>query len=202
MAEPHTPQDELFLRDVETIKVFADERRLAILERMRRPNTVKAVAAALDLAPAKLYYHVNLLVEHGLLRVVDHNIDSGIVEKVYQVTARRFKLVNPLLAEPELPPDASAAVLGSLLSETRRDFLAALAARDAAEGTPPRHPFLSTKSFQLTEQQLTTLHARLAALMQDVAALGAADADANAPTYTLTVAFFKRLDETATTEAP
>ncbi|MCO5207445.1 MAG: helix-turn-helix domain-containing protein [Anaerolineae bacterium] len=195
MNDKFVLQDERLLDDVETIKVFADERRLKVLQLMNRPNTVKAVAAALDMPPSKLYYHVNLLVEHGLLSVVDHNIESGIVEKVYQVTARHFRLVNPLLAGDAMSADASAAVFGTLLDETRTGFLRALTDRDPAEGTPPRHPFLSQKLFRLTDDQLSMLHTRLDQLIQDVTAYGVENADSAEPTFALTVAFYKKPED-------
>lgn len=195
MSDPAPLADEMELRDVETIKVFADARRLQILELMRRPTTVKAVGEALDTPPSKLYYHVNLLLEHGLIQVVDHNIDTGIVEKVYQVTARRFRLTNPLVSGGAVPDEASAALFSAMLDETRRGFLQAFAGRDSAESTPPRHPFLSRKEFRLTEAQLTALHARLDALIQDVTALGAANEAGTEPAYALTVVFYRQPDD-------
>lgn len=194
----HAMVDVMVLDDVETIKVFADERRLQILEQMRRPATVKAVAQALGLPPSKLYYHVNLLLEHGLITVVDHNIESGIVEKIYQASARQYKLVNPLVAGPDFPPEAAAPILASLLDDTRREFLQALAHRDPAEGTPPRHPFLSKKQFRLTEAQLTALHARLDALIKEVTSLEASNANLDEAAYSLAVVFYRHLEEPVT----
>lgn len=193
MDEPIT---ELWVDDVETIKVVADARRLAILRLLQTPGTVKAVAAALDSAPSKLYYHVNLLEKHGLIRVVDRNIESGIVEKVYQVTARELKIVNPLL-RTDLPDDAADALFASMLEETQRDFRRAYATRNQDAQVPPRHPFLSKKAFRLSDDQLTTLHAKLAALIEEVTALGEANADSAEPRYDLTLVFFKHNPEEA-----
>ncbi len=188
------PRAEQWVDDVETIKVVADGRRLAILRLMQEPTTVKAVSTALDIPASKLYYHVNLLEKHGLIRVVDHNIDSGIVEKVYQVTARELKIVNPLLRS-DLPDDAADALFTSMLDETQHDFRQAYAARNKDEQTPPRHPFLSKKTFRLTDDQLTLLHARLVALVEEVTALGEANAETAEPLYDLTLVFFKHKPE-------
>ena len=186
------PVSELWLRDVETIKVFADSLRLRIIKRMEEPITVKQVAEELDIPAAKLYYHINLLQKHGLIQVVGHNLETGIVEKIYQVTARQFKLVNPLIAGAEFPVEAASALFGNMLAETAQDFLHALTQRDANEGEPPRHPFLSKKAFRLTDAQLTALHGQLDALIQQVTALGAENADLDEPQFELTLVFYKK----------
>lgn len=188
------PNPELWVEDVETIKVMADKRRLAVLRLMQQPTTVNAVANELQIAPSKLYYHVNLLEKHGLIRVIDHNIDSGIVEKIYQVTAYQFKLVNPLLRR-DLPEDTAVALFADMLEETERGFRYAYATRDTDEQTPPRHPFLSKKAFRLTDAQLTELHGKLSTLIAEVTALGEANSDSDEPLYDLTLVFFKQNPE-------
>ena len=192
METPITPLPEQWLRDVETIKVFADPLRLKIIRLMAQPTTVKAVAEALNLAPAKLYYHVNLLQKHGLIQVVDHNLETGIVEKVYQVTARQFKLVNPLIAGADFPHEAADAIFTDMLQSAMEGFQHALAARDKAEGTPPRHPFLSQKAVRLTDVQLSLVHSRLDALIKEVTALAQENEASSEPTYELTVVFYKK----------
>lgn len=190
----HEPLAELWVEDVETIKVVADGRRLKILALMQEPTTVKAISAELDIPASKLYYHVNLLEKHNLIQVVDHNIDSGIVEKIYQVTARQFKIVNPLL-RTDLPDDAADAIFTNMLEETQRDFRQAYAARNKDEQVPPRHPFLSKKAFRLTDEQLTMLHGKLTALIEEVTALGVTNAALDEPVYDLTLVFFKQKPE-------
>lgn len=187
------PENERWVEDVETIKLLADERRLAMLRLMQTPTTVKVISAELDIPASKLYYHVNLLEKHDLIRVVDHNIDSGIVEKVYQVTARQLKIVNPLL-RTDLPDETAVALFDSMLDDTQRDFRQAYAARHKDEQVPPRHPFLSKKAFRLTDAQLTQLHSKLVALIEEVTALGEENAETAVDLYDLTLVFFKKTD--------
>ncbi|MEM7129144.1 MAG: helix-turn-helix domain-containing protein [Chloroflexota bacterium] len=185
------PLPELWLRDVEKIKVYADPLRLKIVKGMADPITVKELAKELGLPPTKLYYHVNLLHKHGLIQVIDHNLETGIVEKIYQVAARHFKLVNPLIADEPFPTEAASALFSAMLEETAQGFLRALASRGTEEEEPPRHPFFSKKAFRLTEDQLTSLHAKLDKLIQEVTALGIQNADSNEPQYELTLTFYK-----------
>ena len=93
------PDDILIIDNLETLKVIADPLRLKILELLRgETQTVKQLAAALNTPLKKLYYHVNLLEEHGLLRVVGTRVVSGIIEKQYQVTAYRLSVDRALLS--------------------------------------------------------------------------------------------------------
>ncbi len=195
MGDTPVIAEELMLRDIETIKVYADQRRMRILQLLQKPATVKAVAAALQIAPSKLYYHINLLLQHGLIQVVGQNLESGIVEKIYQVSARRYKLINPLLMGDAIPQDAAATILGSLIEDAHHGFLQAFANRDPSEATPPRHPFLSKKAFRLTNAQLSEFHTRLATLIQDVTALGEANQSLDEPEYGLTVVFYREAEQ-------
>lgn len=185
----------LLVRDLEAIKILADERRLHLLTLLRRPTTVKALAQALELPPTRLYYHVKLLLKHGLIRVVEHNIASGIVEKVYQATARRFLVANPLAAGDPLPDDTAAAFFGAALDETRREFVHAFLARDPNEGRPPRHPFFSRKLLRLNDAQLTAFHARLDELIQVATAYAEPTDPAQAHDYALTLAFYRQEED-------
>lgn len=188
------PNPEKWIEDVETIKIMADKRRLAILRLMQTPTTVNAIAIELNTAASKLYYHINLLEKHGLIQVIDHNIESGMVEKVYQVTAKQFKLVNPML-RTDLPDDTADALFANMLTDTQKEFRHAYANRDKDEQMPPRHPFLSKKAFRLTDSQLTQLHGKLSALIEEVTAWGELNAEIDAPLYDLTLVFFKHNPE-------
>lgn len=189
MNETDNILEEIVLQDVETIKVFADERRLRILQLMQQPATVKDISATLQIPASKLYYHVNMLHEHGLIRVVQHNIESGIVEKVYRVAARQFKLQNPMLMGDAVPGEAKDALFSSMLDETRATLRRVLREDIQDSQNPPRYPFVTKKALRLNEKQLTAFHQKLDALIQEVTALAQANADTSEPIYEFTVVF-------------
>ena len=74
--------------DIETLRVLADPLRLRMLEVFgqhgREPLTVKEIARSLGEPLTKLYYHVNLLEQHGLIVVASSRLVSGILEKHYR----------------------------------------------------------------------------------------------------------------------
>jgi len=97
--------DEHVLTDLEALRILSDSLRLQLLEHIRVINdrgqaaAVKQLAEALSMPATKLYYHINLLEEHGLIRVVETQLVSGILEKRYQVRARRFRAELDLAGE-------------------------------------------------------------------------------------------------------
>jgi Predicted transcriptional regulator len=83
---------------LEALKVFSDPLRQQIIEALLDgAKTVKQVAAQLELAPTKLYYHINLLEEHGLIRVTETRIVSGIIEKHYVAAAQEYAIERSLM---------------------------------------------------------------------------------------------------------
>jgi DNA-binding transcriptional ArsR family regulator len=89
--------EEFTITELETLKVISDPLRVQILELIGmacdagKLTTVKQLAAALDLPSTKLYYHVNLLEKHDLIRMAETKVVSGIIEKHYQIRAKRIK---------------------------------------------------------------------------------------------------------------
>lgn len=64
--------------------------RIQMLEHFREPSTVKAAAERLDVPVTRLYYHVNLLVDHGFLRVAEERQVGGLTERFFVLTAEGF----------------------------------------------------------------------------------------------------------------
>lgn len=187
---------ELIIQDVETMKVIADGLRLKLVKAMQQPITVKTIATELDMPPAKLYYHVNMMEKHGLIQVVGVNLESGVAEKLYQVTARRFKIQNPILMGEGLEKETAVSLWASLLDETKEEFLLNYQVRDE-EAQPPRYPFASKKAFRLTNEQLTEFHARLDALIKETDRLSDINQEIAGEPFELTVVFYKQTEEDA-----
>ena len=191
--------------DLETIKVMADERRLVLLRLLVKPQTVKEMAAALDIPQSQLYYHVNLLEKHALIEVVATNVVSGIIEKQYQATAQQFHIRNPMLMGSAISTEETSAFFSAALDEARNEL------RQAFKNAPPRtldepplHPFVTRKLLRLTSEQLVEFHARLDAVIKEGDRLTAANAPNLPPNpaadeaheFYLTVAFYQSVDDT------
>jgi DNA-binding transcriptional ArsR family regulator len=90
--------EEMEIDTLETLKVVADPLRKRIIDLLSYPNTVKVVAKQLGMSASKLYYHFNLLEEHGIIMVTDTRIVSGIIEKQYRIAAKRIRIKSGLLS--------------------------------------------------------------------------------------------------------
>src|SRR5512146_1209985 len=120
------PPPELVITDPEQLKALGDALRLQLLEimgrRMRHGWSDRELAEATGSSQTRLYHHVNLLEERGLLRVAATQVVSGIVERRYQPAARTFRLDKSLVSGAD-----GAAAVGSLLDvtvkETRRQIM-------------------------------------------------------------------------------
>jgi DNA-binding transcriptional ArsR family regulator len=178
--------------DLETIKVLADERRLALLRLLAKPRTVKELATTLNLPQSQLYYHVNLLEKHALIHVVETNVVSGIIEKHYQVIAQKIRLRNPMLMGGSITSEETTAIFSSIFDETKEEMQEAFRlAPPRQENEPPLHPFISRKPLRLTPTQLVTFHAKLDALIKECDAWWTANEEvAEADEFSLLVAFF------------
>ncbi|MEZ4660657.1 MAG: helix-turn-helix domain-containing protein [Caldilineaceae bacterium] len=157
------------ITDLETLRVISDPLRIQILERLEQPTTVKELARVLDTTPTKLYYHVNLLEKHELIRVVETKIVSGIVEKSYQLRALRFTVDESLLAPGSHQDGDIDSLLYSILETTRAEILASVAARNAQvdDSAPNEKRIILTRSvLSLTPEQALDLQNEFESILE------------------------------------
>lgn len=76
---------------LDTLKQLKDPTRTRLLGLFASSSlTVQEAAEHLKVPVTRLYYHVHLLEEAGLIKVVDSHPAGGVVEKVYCASARQF----------------------------------------------------------------------------------------------------------------
>lgn len=128
--------------DLDALRMLADPLRSHILELLIiEPLPVKQIAERLGLAPNKLYYHVNLLEQHGLIEVADTRMVSGIIEKTYRAVAESYTVDSQLISpRTEQGRESLFATVSAVLDATRDDLLRSLEARYAAGGPDAAHP--------------------------------------------------------------
>src|SRR5436189_2035227 len=86
--EQFEPEQRMVIKDLDTLKAISDPLRLQIVEHMLAgARTVKQLAQELNTTPTKLYYHINMLEQYGLIKVTGTRVVSGIIEKQYHVAA-------------------------------------------------------------------------------------------------------------------
>jgi DNA-binding transcriptional ArsR family regulator len=173
----HVQQDVYAITDVETLKVFSDPFRLRLLQLMTdEPCTVKQLAMELAVRPTKLYYHINLLEQRGLVRVVETRLVGHIAEKLYQSVARRFSVerANVAITQPLSPEDVAQgldAVVELFLHNTSHAIREGVRSGMVDPHKPAPDPnamLLKSGRVRLSATQAMLLFQRFQALVQEI----------------------------------
>lgn len=181
--ETQKPANLHIIKDLEAAKAVADPLRLQIIEvLLPNPLTVKQIGEKLGLAASKLYYHVNTLEKHSLIRVVDTSQHGNIIEKHYWVTAYNFsidkEIYNFNVLETEGKENIIAIALNTL-DIIREDFVRSIEARafNLEHGaTPhPRYVIQSREVCRISDDKIEAFQARLRALLEEFEALDEPD---------------------------
>ena len=187
-----TPQAEFVIQDIETLRAISDPLRIRLLELMAQPQTVKEIAAQLGVGKTKLYYHLNLLEKHGIIRVARTRVVSGIIEKSYQVTAYSYRPAKELLLRGDEGKEHGVAIVESILDATRTDLTHSLNTGQAAlgEAVQAKQLLLGRVVMSLTPEQAVSFYERFEALLTEVAQYE--KPTIGGQTYSLTVDFFPK----------
>jgi DNA-binding transcriptional ArsR family regulator len=151
--------EEAVVPNLEILRVLADSRRHEILTAlMREPLTVRALAEQLRLPRTRLYYHLELLERHGLVRVVHTRMVSGALERTYRAAARTFRVDRRALA------DSTAA---AAIDEAQATILQAVADDLRGRRDVTRDPLVARTFLRLNAGRYAELEARLRALVAE-----------------------------------
>jgi DNA-binding transcriptional ArsR family regulator len=134
------PAPFLAVEESQQLKAFTDPLRTRLLVILaEKAATNQQLADEIGEAQAKVLYHLRILLDAGLIRLVDTQVKGGNVEKYYRAVARTFDL----RLTPELRPDFYASQLAVLGQEL------AASARTWAESPP----FYTARGRQVTPAQ-------------------------------------------------
>lgn len=175
---------------LEALKVFSDPLRQQIIEALLDgPKTVKQVASELELAPTKLYYHVNLLEEHGLIQVTETRIVSGIIEKHYVAAAKEYAIERALMTPGQnAGGDGLEIVFDAMIEPIRADLHRSLELGliDTSADAPEHRKFRMWRGMsQMNEARAAEFYTRLNALIEEFSGISDDDGQAYAMLLTL-----------------
>ena len=184
---------EFIIRDLDTLKSITHPLRIQLLKSIKEPKTVKEISAVLEIPPTKLYYHINQLEKFGIIRVVDTNVVSGIIEKTYQVTAKVYKVDENLLLDQDMSDEnidmLLSAILDTTKDEIRNSFRAGLI--EWGNQDRPNRGGMARAHLHLTEEQAVEFYSKLETLISEYSKGYAENVDdPEIPAYGLTIAFY------------
>jgi DNA-binding transcriptional ArsR family regulator len=175
------PRAEVFwIQDEETFELLTDQTRIEIIEHLGEPRSVTELAESMGVPRTRLYHHVKLLEEAGLIEVVDTRRAGALTEKILLVAASSFQPSEAFLATAS-PKQQRDAILGAVFGATRADFAKTLEAEglEALEDKDgQRSLILGRMVFDLTPNQLHEFVTELEALLERYAHMCDDDPDA------------------------
>lgn len=166
--------EEFIIEDLETLKILTDPLRVRILRSLgHKARSVKETAERLDMPQAKLYYHINLMEKHGLIQVVDTRVVSGIIEKLYAVTARMYRPGAGLLTAVDPAPVAEetknmATMVTGIMEAAREDLQNSLRKGTATfrQTSQPSQQFeIAYQTLHLTDEEILAFQEEFRALL-------------------------------------
>lgn len=120
------PLAEMEVEDIEIFEALNNPLRLRILRHLIKPRSVRDLADVLDVPPTRLYYHINMLEEVGVIRVVETRKVGAMLQRLYQVTARSFKPSPKLVDGGHSPAELARITTATVLDGARIEAETAL----------------------------------------------------------------------------
>lgn len=191
-------QKSLEIKDLDTLKVIADPLRAQIMEILiPEAQTVNQVAEKLGLSASRLYYHVNLLEKHGLVKVADTRVIGNIIEKSYRATSANLTVDPDLFSfSSDQGKENINALLSATIDATRDDLLRSLQARAFAlehgAQEQPRRVIINRLLSRINPERAAEFQERLVALLQEFEDADTEDpaTEADLQPYALTIVLY------------
>jgi DNA-binding transcriptional ArsR family regulator len=163
------------ISSLEALRAVSDSQRHRILTLLiHEALTASELAKRLKIARTRVYYHLDLLLEHRFIRVVEERQVAAMIERTFRACARRFRVNRRMLAATSSPSQVNDAQ--AMLLEHAADDLRAAGEADV----------LVTRSFlRLAPKRAAELRAALNALVEQYG-----NDSGNGTPYELTMAFF------------
>jgi len=185
------PNAVLEIEDPRVLEAFRNPMRVRLLRLLKDPLSVKELAALLEVPTTRLYHHVNLLLDVGVIEPVETRKVGAMIEKVYQRNAGNFRPGLRLLDQGLDPLELASLGVSVVLDPARLDAESALSAhfaklRAGADGGIPTGD-LAREVVSLAPDKIEVVRERIAELLTFIAQL---DTRNEGTEYAFTFAFF------------
>ena len=183
------PQLDTFeIEDVRVLEVLNNPVRLRILRHLSEPSTVRELAERLEVPVTRLYYHLNLLEDVGVIEVVETRKSGAMLQRVYRTVATDFAPVAGLLDRATDKDRVVRAAVGMVLDGARLDATAGLLDRFGPTHDPHGDDAnaLGRAVVPMTRAAAVTIAERIAELVEEMKLLE----DEDAEEYAFSFVFF------------
>jgi DNA-binding transcriptional ArsR family regulator len=174
------------IESLEQVRALTDELRVRIFSLLaQEPMTVTQVGKTLEIAPAKIHYHVRELERVKLVRQVFTREKSGILEKYYRAVAKDVSVPRSLVTSA--PRNELLAAANEFAQSAVSGYLRALGRlMPLPDEEFQRYPFsISNATLWLTKEDMDQLVADLQALFEKYAARRGVEGEQEVTFFTL-----------------
>jgi DNA-binding transcriptional ArsR family regulator len=166
------------ISDVETLRLVADQTRLAILRILMSGAeftppvmSAKELAAALGEPQTKLYRHLKQLEEAGLIQVAETRLVSGIVEQRYRAGQVAIGMNPAMLVDPTTRSVATETIVAAI-NDFRDELIGDL---HTGRGQLDRDSILWDATTRIPSDKVDELRGRLEAVLTEFSQASASD---------------------------
>ena len=163
----HDVPEVLEIDTIEGFDALISPQRLELAEILAVPRSAKEAAEELGVPVTRLYYHLNSMLEQGIVRVVEERPRGALKERVFQIAGKAIRPSKAFL--DRYGPEGVAEVSGLAFrhAETRfaRAVKAGLIGPEPSDGL--RTGTFGLSNLRLTPERLDELVGRIEALLED-----------------------------------
>jgi DNA-binding HxlR family transcriptional regulator len=152
------------IKSADQMRALGGPVRMSLFKHLsEKPWTAMALAKLMKVNPTKLYYHLNTMEKHGLIKVLSTSKKRNFTEKTYRAVAQSFKLDDKLLRASKGYVSAADEAMRGIFDATERDVEAI-----RAQGLDPFSPTLGLAlhgEYKLSAKDGKAFQKQLLALM-------------------------------------
>ncbi len=164
---PHPIPEALELDTLEQFNALLSPRRLELVEALDTPRSAKELAGELGVPVTRLYYHLNTLTSHGIIRVVEERPRGALVERVYQVAGSSIRPSAAFLERYGGAGLAEVATLAFRHAESRFATAAREGRLSLEKDHPRRSAAIGLATMRLSRERLDALVRAVEALQEE-----------------------------------
>jgi DNA-binding transcriptional ArsR family regulator len=166
-------QDVFEINDVETLEVLNDPMRMRLMHLLGgESKSVRELAEELDLPVTRLYYHINMLDEVGVIAVAETRKVGAMLQRRYQTVAHSYQPGSSLVMAVNNDRKAAEIAVATVIDGARLDAQSLVERRFQSGGREAQHPtgVLSRVFLELTPEEIRVCQERLSVLIEEMSA--------------------------------
>jgi DNA-binding transcriptional ArsR family regulator len=166
-----TPQALLVLSRLEQVRALADPLRFRLVQALVNDElSVSGLADAVGAPVTRLYHHVQLLLEAGLIEEAGRVRRRGVEERIYRAVARDFRMDGSLLemeAGQDRTPESLIKLVRSVLGGALQQLTEGIRNREVEPGRSGRGMILQEQELNLSAKGFEALAKELPVWLEE-----------------------------------